>query len=129
MDRALAVHSSFQDCGRILCYCGGLFIDKAALESPSGGGSQQAGSNTAFESFWRCIFVKILLFLWSMGVPGGPRGVPGGSQGRDRRSQGRPQESQGRAHRIPCIPGGSGDVPGIPRILFIKMIRQYDSII
>ena len=38
---------------------GELFIDKMALGSPSGDGSQQAGSNTATESFWRCIFVEI----------------------------------------------------------------------
>ena len=42
---------------------GGLFINKTALGSPSGDGSQQAGLNAAIESFWRCEIVEICLFL------------------------------------------------------------------
>ena len=38
---------------------GGLFIDKTVRSNPQGDGSQQAGSNAAIESFWRCKFVKI----------------------------------------------------------------------
>ena len=49
---------------------------------------------------------------------GRPWDVPGACPG----SQGRPRGSQGRAQGIPGIPGGSGDVPGIPGIFFIKMI-------
>ena len=72
----------------------------------------------------------------SLKVPGVPgaylgrlRNVPGGSQGRVQGSQGRPLSSQGRAQGIPGIPGGSGDVSGIPGILFTKMIPEYNSII
>ena len=46
---------------------------------------QRKDSDEAIESFWRCKFVEIWLFLWSAGgprgVPMGPRGVPGRSQG------------------------------------------------
>ena len=48
------------------------------------------------------------------GSQGRPWGVPGASLG----VPGRPLWSQGRAQGIPGIPGSSGDVPGIPRILF-----------
>ena len=54
------------------------------------------------------------------GVLGGSQGRPWGSQGRARGSQERPWGSQGRAQGIPGIPWSSGDVPGIPGILFIK---------
>ena len=54
------------------------------------------------------------------GVPECLRDVPGRSQGRALGSQGRPRWSQGRAQGIPRIPVGSGDVPGIPGILFIR---------
>ena len=53
------------------------------------------------------------------GVPGRPRGVPVGPRGTP---QERPRGSQGRAQGIPRMPRGSGDVPGVPGILFIKMI-------
>ena len=43
---------------------GRLFIDKTVRSSRWGDGSQQAGSNTAIESFWRCKFVEIWPFLW-----------------------------------------------------------------
>ena len=46
--------------------------------------------------------------------PGGPRGVPGEPMG--------VLGSQGRACGFHGIPGASGDVPGILRIFFIKMI-------
>ena len=61
MDGALAIHSSVKSqCGGgSLFYCGSLFTNKTALGSPSGDGPQQAGSNTASESFWRCLFVEI----------------------------------------------------------------------
>ena len=77
---------------------GRLFISKTALVSPWGDGSQQAGSNTAIESFWRWKFVEIWPFLLSQGVPGrspkGPRASPGspweasGARGRSVRSLG-----------------------------------------
>ena len=54
--------------------------------------------------------------------PGDLRGVPGVPEGRDLGSQGGPCRSQGRAQGVPGIPGGSGDVPGIPGIRFIMMI-------
>ena len=38
---------------------GVLFIDETVRSSRSCDGSQQAGSNTAIDSFWRYIFVKI----------------------------------------------------------------------
>ena len=93
---------------------GGLVMDKTALGSPPGDGSQQACSNTEIESFWRWKFGEMSVFV-VIGVPWGsegrPWGVPGASPG-----------SQGRAQGIPGIPGGSGHVPGIPWILFIKII-------
>ena len=94
MDRALAVNSSGKSRdipgpGGSFFDFGSLFMNKTVRSSPSGDGSQQAGSNAAIESFWRCIFVELLPFLWSIGVPGGPRGVPGGSHGRARGSQAR----------------------------------------
>ena len=42
---------------------GGLFIDKLARSSAACDRSQQAASNTAIESFWRCIFDEIWSFL------------------------------------------------------------------
>ena len=107
-------------------YLGGLFMDKMVQGSPLGDGSQQTGSNTAIERFWRWKFIEMDVFVvhgdpWgSPGVPGGSQGRPWGSQGRALGSKGRPRVSQGRA--IPRIPGGSRDVPGIPGILFTKMI-------
>ena len=62
-------------------YFGCLFIDKTVRSSPWCDGSQQAGSNTAVESFWRWKFVEIWPFLWSRCVPGGFREVPEGSPG------------------------------------------------
>ena len=56
-------------------------MDKTVRSSRWGDGSQLAGSNTAIESFWRCIFVEVLPFLLSRWVPGGPREVPEGSLG------------------------------------------------
>ena len=90
---------------------GYLFIEKTARSSDSCDGSRQAVSNTAIESFWRCIFVEIWLLLWSIrghwrfpGIPraspGVLREVPGGSQGR---SQGFPIAS-----------------PGVPRALWMS---------
>ena len=105
---------------------GGFAIKKTVRSSASRDGSPWAGSNTAIESFWRCIFVEIWPFLWSIGVPGGLRGGPGGSQARPWGSQGRAggprgvPGPQGRAQGIPGIPGVSGDIPGIPRILSMK---------
>ena len=43
---------------------GSIFIDQTALGSRSCNGPQRAGSNTAIESFWRCIFAEIWPFLW-----------------------------------------------------------------
>ena len=37
---------------------GGLFIKKKAQSSASCDGPRQAASNTAIESFWRCLFAK-----------------------------------------------------------------------
>ena len=58
----------------------------------------------------------------------GSQGRARGSEGRAQESQGQPQGSQGRAQGIPGMPGGSGDVQGIPGILFINMIPKYISI-
>ena len=38
--------------------CGRFFIYKTALGGPWGDGSQQAGADTAMDSFWRCNFFK-----------------------------------------------------------------------
>ena len=38
---------------------GGLFIEKTARSGPPCDGPSRAASNTAIESFWRCIFVEI----------------------------------------------------------------------
>ena len=61
-----------------------------------------------------------------MGVPGGPRGVPGESLGGVRGVPGVPRGAPGGPRSvprgIPGILGGSGDVPGIPGFLCIKMI-------
>ena len=90
---------------------GGLVIDKTARGSPSGDGSRQAGSNTAIESFWRCIFVEIRPFLWSIRAPWRSLG-----------SQGRPWGVSGTSPGVPgaCLgvpeasPGGPGACPGVP---------------
>ena len=42
-----------------LFHFGGLFVDKTVRGSRSGDGPQQAGSNTAIESFLRCMLVEI----------------------------------------------------------------------
>ena len=49
-----------RDSGGTFFDVGGLFIDEVVRWSSSGDGSQWAGSNTAIESFWRCIFVETL---------------------------------------------------------------------
>ena len=38
---------------------GGLFMDKMARSTAACDGPQLAGSNTATESFWRCILFEI----------------------------------------------------------------------
>ena len=104
MNRALAVHSSRKSWyqGDRFLILAAFFIDKTVRGCRSCDGSRQAGSSTAIESFWRCIFVELWVFFWSirghwrsLGVqgaslgglmdvpgglsaaPGGPRGVPG----------------------------------------------------
>ena len=49
--------------GGYLFYFGALFIEKTARSSRSSDGPSWAASNTAIESFWRWIFVKIWPFL------------------------------------------------------------------
>ena len=94
---------------------GWLFIDKTVRSSPSCGGPQQADSNTTIESFYRCIFVEILVFFWSLEVPGSvgaslrvPRGVHGGPRGVPACPRGVPGGPRG-------VPGGPRGVPGGPR--------------
>ena len=82
---------------------GSFFIRKMVRSSRWGDGSQQAGSNTAIESFWRCILVEIWLFLWSIRCPWrspwGLRNVPGGSPKGPRGSPGGPWEASGAQGR------------------------------
>ena len=72
-------------------------MEETAWSSASCDESQQAASNTAIESFWRCIFVRISAFLRSICVSGGFRRVLG--------------ESQGRAWGVRGVPGGPRGVP------------------
>ena len=59
---------------------------------------------------------------WCFRCPWGSLGVLRASLARPRGVPKGPRGSQGRAQGIPGIPGGSEDVPGIPRILSIKVI-------
>ena len=46
-----------------------LFMNEMARSSGSCDGPKLAASNTAIESFWRCIVVELWLFLWSIRGP------------------------------------------------------------
>ena len=72
-------------------------------------GPSWAASNTAIESFWRCLFVEIWPLLWSITVPIGVPGGPRGSQERPRRVSG---TSPGVSGACPVVPGASPGVPG-----------------
>ena len=96
-----------QDQGGVVFYFGGFFIEKTDRSSAPCDGPSWVVSNTAIESFWRCLFVEIWPFLWSICDPGGLRGVPGGPQGRARGSSGTSQGSQGRARASQGLALGS----------------------
>ena len=122
---------SIADSPLLLFDFGGLFIDETARPSPSRDGSQWARSNTAIESCCRCIFVEILLFLWSIGVSEGLRGVPGGSQGRPRgvpaACPGVPETCPGVPGASPRVPGACPEVPRDPRVLRGCPAHPWDS--
>ena len=114
---------------------GNLFIDKMPLGRASGVGAMGPNEQVQTQPSRASGAVELWPFLWSMEGPEGPRDIPEGSQGRARGSQGRPpgvpgaclgyqgrpRGVQGGAQGIPGIPGDSRDVPGIPKIFFIKM--------
>ena len=69
--------------------CSRPILHKAVQQSLWDDALQQKASDAAIESFWRCKFVELWLFVWSawfLGVPAGPRGFPVVSQGRARGS-------------------------------------------
>ena len=120
MDRALAIHSSGKWKIPVpFFYVGGFFTEKTSQLSASCGGPQQAGSNAAIESFWRCLFVELWLFLWSirgpwrsLGSQGRPWGVSGTSPGVLGARPGVPGVSLGVPGACPGVPGVSPGVPG-----------------
>ena len=62
--RALVPPSDRYPGARGYLFCvGGCFIGKKVQGSPWSDGSQQTGSSSAIESFWRCIFDGIWMFL------------------------------------------------------------------
>ena len=95
---------------------GNLFMHKTVLGSAAGDGPQQAGLNTAIESFWRCILVELWPFLldaiyrsirshWrSPGVPGASPGVQGASLGGLRDVPWGPRGVHGGPRGIPWSP-------------------------
>ena len=95
---------------------GGLLIKKTARSSRSCDGPSWAASNTAIESFWRCLFVEISPFLGSIRAPIGVPGSPWGSQGRrwgvSGTSPGVPGTCPGLRGTSPGVPGACPGVPG-----------------
>ena len=116
MDRALAVSSyrKSQD-GEVSFDFGVLFVNKTALGSPSGDGSQQAGANTAIDSFWLRNLLRYDRFVVHRS-PWGHMGVPWGSQGRARGLSGTSGTFSGGRRGVPWgpigVPGASPGVPG-----------------
>ena len=90
---------------------GGLLTKETDRSSAPCDGPSWAASNTAIESFWRCIFVEIRPFLSSIRAPW--------------RSLG----SQGRPWGVPeASPGVPGSCPGDPRDAR-DAFRKDDSVI
>ena len=95
------------------------FYKQNGRSSPSCDGPQWAGSKTAIESVWRCIFVKIRPSLWSLMAPwsflasqGRPWGVSGTSLGVPGACAGVPGASRGNPGVCPGVPGAFSGVPG-----------------
>ena len=102
-------------CRDVICLILNLFIQKTVRSSRSCDGSQLAASNTATESFWRCLFVNLWPFLLSITVPWMSPGSPRRAQGRACGVSGTSLGSQGRARACQGGPGGvPGACPGVP---------------